>query len=87
MKKLHFNSKEDFLKELDGKVYAVSGKDGNFLCDVLENDLHRLLDSGDIIDLCNKSASVVDNAYSDYIIAPNINEDDFKEMYGVSIEY
>ena len=55
MRTVKFNSEEEFLKELDGKVYAISDKGGEFLCDILEDDFCKLLDSGDIINLCDTS--------------------------------
>ena len=88
MRTIKFNSEEEFLKELDGKVYAISDKGGEFLCDILEDDLCKLLDSGVIINLCDTSVDCFNiNTYSDYIISSGVNEDDFKEMYGVEIEY
>ena len=87
MRTIKFNSEEEFLKELDGKVYAISDKSGEFLCDILEDDLCKLLDSGDIIDLCDISVNYANttDAYSDYIISSGVDEDKFKEMYGVEI--
>ena len=88
MRTVKFNSEEEFLKELDGKVYAISDKGGEFLCDILEDDFCKLLDSGDIINLCDTSVDYSNiNAYSDYIISSGVDEDKFKEMYGVEIEY
>lgn len=88
MKTLKFNSEEEFLKELDGKVYAISGENGEFICDILEDDLCKLLDSGDIIGLCDTSVDSSNiNAYSDYIISSDTDEDKFKGLYGVEIEY
>ena len=86
MRTIKFNSEEEFLKELDGKVYAISGKNGKFICDILEDDLCKLLDSGDVIDLCDTSVDYSNiNAYSDYIISSDVDEDKFKELYGVDI--
>lgn len=87
MRIVKFNSEEEFLKELDGKVYAISDKGGEFLCDILEDDFCKLLDSDDIINLCDTSVDYSNiNAYSDYIISSGVDEDKFKEMYGVEIE-
>lgn len=87
MRTVKFNSEEEFLKELDGKVYAISDKGGEFLCDILEDDFCKLLDSDDIINLCDTSVDYSNiNAYSDYIISSGVDEDKFKEMYGVEIE-
>ena len=87
MKKLKFNSEEEFLKELDGKVYAISAKNGDFLCDILEEDLLKLLEERIIIDLSDFNYGFY--AYSDYILPSSYTEDqhkEFKEKYGVEIE-
>ena len=43
-----FKAHDEFMKELDGKVYAVSDKNGDFICDLLEDDMVTL-DDQDII--------------------------------------
>ena len=43
-----FKDHDEFMKELDGKVYAVSDKNGDFICDLLEADMVTL-DDQDII--------------------------------------
>ena len=43
-----FKEHDEFMKELDGKVYAVSDKNGDFICDLLEEDMVTL-DDQDII--------------------------------------
>ncbi|CDN32366.1 hypothetical protein BN938_2294 [Mucinivorans hirudinis] len=43
-----FKDYDEFMKELDGKVYAVSDKSGGFICDLLEEDMVTL-DDQDII--------------------------------------
>lgn len=43
-----FKEHDEFMKELDGKVYAVSDKNGDFICDLLEDDMVTL-DDQDII--------------------------------------
>lgn len=50
MKRLYFKSERHFLQELDGKVYAVSDKNGRYLCDVIEEDYLKLLDVGILVD-------------------------------------
>lgn len=84
MKILKFNSQEEFLKALDGKVYAISAKNGDFLCDILEEDLLKLLDERIIIDLSDFKYGFY--SYSDYMILSDVDEDKFKELYGVDIE-
>lgn len=47
IKKIHFESEEDFLNELDGKVYAIANALGTkYLGDLLEDDFTRLWDKG-----------------------------------------
>ena len=43
-----FKEHDEFMKELDSKVYAVSDKNGDFICDLLEADMVAL-DDQDII--------------------------------------
>lgn len=49
-----FKNDREFLKELDGKIYAISDLNGNFICDVLEEDLitledHDVISNGQIV--------------------------------------
>lgn len=37
-----FKDDREFLKELDGKIYAISDLNGNVICDVLEDDMLNL---------------------------------------------
>lgn len=37
-----FKDDREFLKELDGKIYAISDLNGNIICDVLEEDMITL---------------------------------------------
>lgn len=37
-----FKDDREFLKELDGKIYAISDLNGNIICDVLEDDMITL---------------------------------------------
>lgn len=39
-----FKDDSEFLKELDGKIYAVSNLNGDIICDVLEDDMTALED-------------------------------------------
>lgn len=43
-----FKEHDEFMKELDGKVYAVTDKNGNVICDLLEEDMITL-DDQDLI--------------------------------------
>ena len=87
MKRMYFKSEKDFLQELDGKVYAVSDKNGRYLCDVIEDDYLKLLDIGILDDLNNgwEYCDVDSNA----ILTIEMGEkgyEDFKEKYGLLVE-
>nr|DAE55301.1 MAG TPA: hypothetical protein [Caudoviricetes sp.] len=45
-----FKDDSEFLKELDGKIYAISDLNGNVICDVLEEDMTALEDQDIISD-------------------------------------
>lgn len=51
-----FKEHDEFMKELDGKVYAVTDKTGNVICDLLEEDMvalddQDLISEGEIVSL------------------------------------
>ena len=51
MRTLNFNSEQEFLEALDGKVYAVADEHcERYVCDLLEEDYLDLLDAGIILD-------------------------------------
>ena len=91
MRKLYFKNENEFLSALDGKVYAISNGDGNYLCDVLEDVYLMLLDAGVCVnlDVTNYAPSVnVKNSYSQYILTQTLNPFEellFKETLGVDI--
>lgn len=92
MKKLNFKDENEFLSALDGKVYAISNGDGNYLCDVLEDDYLKLLDAGMCVNLDNTdyvpSVSMKEDNYSQYILTQTLNPSEkiiFKERFGVEI--
>ena len=91
MRKLYFKDENEFLSALDGKVYAISNGDGNYLCDILEDDYLMLLDDGICVnlDVMDYSPSLnVRNSYSQYILTQTLNpfkELLFKEAFGVDI--
>ena len=89
MKRLYFSSEETFLKELDGKVYAVCDKNGRYLCDVIEDDYLSLLDAGILVNLCDNSDYTDMDTASDVIITLDLGEkgyNDFREKYGLLID-
>lgn len=89
MKRLYFSSEETFLKELDGKVYAVCDKNGRYLCDVIEDDYLSLLDAGILVNLCDNSDYTDMDTDSDVIITLDLGEkgyNDFREKYGLLID-
>lgn len=89
MKRIYFKTHGDFLQELDGKVYAVSDKNGHYLCDIIEDDYLKLLDSGIIVDLNDNWECYNLNADSDIVLTIAMGEEglrDFKEKYGLIIE-
>lgn len=92
MKKLTFKNEEEFLNKLDGQVYAISKDDGDYICDILEEDYIKLLDAGVLIDL-NENPDYEGRGgvpFSDYIIVIQMTDEgyeQFKEKYGVEIEY
>ena len=45
-----FKDDSEFLKELDGKIYAISNLNGDVICDVLEDDMTALEDQDVIAD-------------------------------------
>lgn len=45
-----FKGQDDFMKELDGKIYAISDLKGDVICDVLEEDMITLEDQDVISD-------------------------------------
>lgn len=45
-----FKDDSEFLKELDGKIYAISDRHGDVICDVLEEDMTALEDQDVIAD-------------------------------------
>lgn len=45
-----YKDDREFLKELDGKVYAISNLNGDIICDVLKEDMIMLEDQGLIAD-------------------------------------
>lgn len=89
MKRMYFKSEKDFLNELDGKVYALSDKNGHYLCDIIEDDYLKLLDSGIIVDLNNDWDYCDLDADSDIVLTIDMGEkghDAFKEKFGLVIE-
>lgn len=89
MKRLYFGSKETFLKELDGKVYAVCDKNGRYLCDVIEDDYLRLLDAGILVNLCDNIDYTDMDTDCDVILTLDLGEkgyNDFREKYGLLID-
>ncbi|CDN32556.1 hypothetical protein BN938_2486 [Mucinivorans hirudinis] len=51
-----FKEHNEFMKELDGKVYAVTDKNGNVICDILEADMvtfddQDIISDGEIVSL------------------------------------
>ena len=88
MRRLYFKSERDFLEELDGKVYAVSDKNGRYLCDVIEDDYLKLLDLGILADLCSDLNYRDLNVDSDVVLTIDLGESgyaDFKEKFGLYI--
>lgn len=89
MKRMYFKTYGDFLQELDGKVYAVSNKNGHYLCDIIEDDYLKLLESGIIVDLNDNWKYCSLNADSDIVLTIAMGEEglsDFKEKFGLAIE-
>lgn len=89
MKRLHFSSEETFLRELDGKVYAVCDKNGRYLCDVIEDDYLRLLDAGILVNLCDNLNYTDMDTDSNVILTLDLGEkgyNDFREEYGLLID-
>jgi len=89
MKRLYFSSEETFLKELDGKVYAVCDKNGRYLCDIIEDDFLRLLDAGILVNLCDNLDYTDIDTDSDVILSLDLGEEgnnDFREKYGLLID-
>ena len=89
MKRMYFKCEKDFLQELDGKVYAVSDKNGHYLCDILEDDYKKLLDIGILDDLNNNWEYCDMDADSDVVLTIEMGEkgyEDFKEKYGLLVE-
>lgn len=89
MKRLRFSSTETFLKEFDGKVYAVCDINGRYLCDVIEEDCLKLLDSGILVDLDENRDYTQTEADCNVMITMDLGEKgncDFKEKYGLLIE-
>lgn len=87
MKKLIFNNEQEFLNELDGKVYAISNGDGEYLCDILEEDYLNLLDEGICINL-DMEPDICINSYSQYILTMTLDilgKIGFMDKYGVKI--
>lgn len=87
MRKLEFNNEQEFLNELDGKVYAISNGDGEYLCDVLEEDYLKLLNEGVCINL-DEEPNICINSYSQYILAITLDilgKIGFMDKYGVKI--
>lgn len=86
---MYFKSEKDFLQELDGKVYAVSDKNGNYLCDIIEDDYFKLSDLGILVDMGSDLNCCDLDVDSDVILTIDLGENgyvDFKEKFGLYIE-
>ena len=91
MRKAIFDTERDFLNQLDGKVYAVSNRKGEIICDVLEDDYLILLNEDILIDrnMMMTRGIDIEKTESDYILAKDLNNEEeflFKEKYGINIE-
>ena len=54
MKVFNFENENDFLEKFDGKINVILDKeDGEFLCELHENDLVKFLDKGYILGECD----------------------------------
>lgn len=89
MKRLFFRSEKDFLEELDGKVYAVSDKNGRYLCDVIEDDYLKLLDAGVLVDLDSDLGYTNIDTDCNVMLSLDLGDkgcNDFKEKFGLLID-
>ena len=89
MRRLYFSSEKDFLKELDGKVYAVSDKNGRYLCDVIEDDYLKLSDLGILEDVDSDLIYSDLDVDSDVILTIDLGEKgcaDFKNKFGLYVD-
>ena len=89
MKRLYFNSEKDFLEKLDGKVYAVSDKNGRYICDIIEDDYLKMLDLGILIDLDSNLDFCNMDVDSNAILTIDLGKkgiSDFKEKFGLLID-
>lgn len=86
MKDIVLETERDFLDALDGKVYAVCNACGKIICDILEDDFVKLVDTNKLID---KTSMKYDDSIicseSDYILKDVFEEADFKAKYGIRI--
>lgn len=79
MTTLHFNTEDDFLQELDGKVYCIAdATNENFLCDIHESDYIKFYDDGKLLDLNTERDFDIETLgrVSDYPIADNKYKDE-----------
>lgn len=92
MKRFEFETEQDFLKALDGKVYAISNGDGTYLCDVHEDIYVKMLDMGICVNLDDNNDMLTEGikveSYSQYILTKELNDFEqfvFKELFGIEI--
>lgn len=85
MRDIVFESERDFLYALDGKVYAVCNGNGMVICDILEDDYIRLVDTNKLIDRTSLHNDTIISSESDYILKEVFEEADFKAKYGIRI--
>ena len=88
MKKLYFPTQQEFLRELNGQVYAISDNKGHYVCDILEEDYLDLVSDGEVVNLDTSSRFEGLKSFSQYVLVQD--KDDvqlarFKDDYGVQI--
>ena len=85
MRQIVYNSMTEFIAELDGYVYAICNGNGEYICDVLQDEYIELFDSGKLIDDWD---GIDFKCFSDYVFKETLDEEwieKFKEQYGVDI--
>jgi hypothetical protein len=68
MRTISFDSKDEFNKEMDGKIFAIgNAKNTGFFCNLLEEELTFLLKAGEIECVC-ESEKTFKGKFSEYAL-------------------
>lgn len=89
MRRFIFSNEDDFLHKLDGKVYAVSDYNGHYLCDILEDDYLKLIDSRILVDTDEELDYTDKDTDSSVLLTIDMGDKgkaEFKEKYGLQID-